>query len=152
MRSMTAESILNVLQQARAAGIKHKTLKSKASGYSQRLQGGKQGYYRGDGVVYERQGNSTERALCAMLDYEAEVDEAAKAMTPLYMKAGKLIYRIKNERRRTILNKYYLYCRSWKEIADELGISASWVKKLHKKAIEEIAESFETGGFSTKGR
>ena len=138
---MTAESILNVLQRARAAGIKYKTLKIKASGYSQRLQGGKQGYYRGDGVVYERQGNSTERALCAMPDYEAEADEAAKAMTPLYLKAGKLIYRVKDERRRAILNKYYLYCHSWKEIAAELGVSVSWVKKLHKKAVEEIAET-----------
>lgn len=149
---MKAEKILNVLQQAREAGIEYKSLKSKARGYSQKLKDGKRAYYRNDGVIYERQENSTEHALCEMLDYEAEVDEAAKAMTPLYMKAGKLIYRIKDERRRTILNKYYLHCHSWKEIADELGISASWVKKLHKKAIEEIAESCETGVSPTKER
>lgn len=148
---MTAEKILHVLQQARAAGIKYKSLKSKACEYSQRLKDGKRVYYHGDGIIYERQGNSTERSLCAMLDYEAETDEAAKAMTPLYLKAGKLIYRIKDERRRAILNKYYLYCHGWKEIAEELCVSVRWVKKLHKRAIEEIAESCETGGSPTIG-
>lgn len=138
---LCVKEIKQILRETREAGLKYIRLRDKARSYERRLMDGKRVYYRGDGVIYERQGNSTVRALCAMLDYEAEADEAAKAMTPLYLKAGRLIYLVKDDKLRDILNRYYLYGHSWKRIAEDLGYSERHVKRLHGIALQEISKN-----------
>jgi len=42
------------------------------------------------------------------------------------------------ERERTVVVKYYYYNESLKDIAADIGVSYSYIKILHKKALDEL--------------
>lgn len=138
---MTIQEIKQTLREARKAGLAYKELKSKASEYEQRLMCGKSVTYTTDGGTKERSGNSVERSLCNAADYAAEAAAAGKALTEPYIKAGRLIYLVRDDKLREVLNRYYLHCQSWEKIAADLGYSRQWINRLHGYALKKISES-----------
>lgn len=138
---MTVKEVKQTLQEARAAGLKYKELRSKAREYEQRLTDGKAVRYENDGCVRERDGNSVERGLCAAADYSAEADRAAQEFHKSYIKAGKLIYLVKDDKQRRVLDEYYLHGRDWWQIAEIMQVSYRHVTRLHGKGLKKISES-----------
>ncbi len=136
---MTVKEVKQALQEARTAGLKYKELRKKAREYEQRLSDGKAVRYENDGSKLERDGNSVERGLCAAADYSAEADRAAQEFHKSYIKAGRLIYLVKDDKQRDVLNRRYLLCQSWGRIAREMKISRQWAHKLHDFGLEQIS-------------
>lgn len=138
---LCVKEIKQTLREAREAGLKYIRLRNKVRSYEQRLMMGKSVRYDSIGSSHERDGNSMERSLCAAADYQAEADKAAQALSEPYIKASRLIYLVKDDKLRDILNRYYLYGHSWGRIAEDLGYSERWVKKLHGDALQKISKS-----------
>lgn len=138
---LCVKEIKQILREAREAGLKYIRLRDKARSYERRLMDGRAVSYKNDGSTHERDGNSMERSLCAAVDYQTEADKAAQALSEPYLKASRLIYLVKDDKLREVLNRYYLYGQSWEKIAEDLGYSERWVKKLHGKALQKISKN-----------
>lgn len=139
---MTVKEIKQILGEARAAGLKYIELRNKAREYERRLTDGKAVKYQNDGCVYERDGNSVERGMCVAADYSAEADRAKQALSVPYIKAGRLIYLVGDDKQRDVLNRRYLRCQSWGQIAREMKISRQWACKLHGFGLKNISDKF----------
>lgn len=137
----SVKEIKQTLLEARAAGLKYIELRNKARIYEQRLMSGKAIRYESDGSFHERNGNSAERSLCTAADYRTEADRAAKELSEPYIKAARLIFLVKDDKLRSVLDRYYLHCQSRGRIAREMGYTERWVKKLHGYALKKISEN-----------
>lgn len=138
---LCVKEIKHILREAREAGLKYIRLRDKARSYERRLMEGKTIRYTSNGGTHERDGNSMERSLCAAVDYQTEAEKAAQALSEPYIKASRLIYLVKDDKLREVLNRYYLYGHSWGRIAKDLGYSERWVKKLHGTALQKISKN-----------
>ncbi|MDE5577717.1 MAG: hypothetical protein K2J11_10055 [Oscillospiraceae bacterium] len=138
---LSVKEIKQILREAREAGLKYIRLRDKARSYERRLMAGKSVRYDSAGGTHERDGNSMERSLCTAVDYQTEADKAAQALSEPYIKANRLIYLVKDDKLRDILNRYYFYGHSWGRIAEDLGYSERHVKRLHGIALQEISKN-----------
>ncbi len=138
---LCVKEIKQILREARGAGLKYIRLRDKALSYERRLMDGRAVNYKSDGGTHEQNGNSMERSLCAAADYQTEADKAAQDLSEPYLKAGRLIYLVKNEKLREVLNRYYLYGQSWGRIAVDMGFSERHIKRLHGTALQEISKN-----------
>ena len=138
---LCVKEIKQTLRQAREAGLTYIRLRNKARSYERRLMDGRSVNYKSDGGTHEHNGNSMERSLCAAADYQTEADKAAQALSEPYIKAGRLIYLVRDDKLREVLNRYYLYGQSWERIAADLGYSERHVKRLHGNALQEISKN-----------
>ena len=129
-----------MLNEAREAGSKYFKARDKHRRYENRLTSGKAVRYNSTGAEYERDGNSVENSLCETADYDIEADKCKAELSKPYRAAGRLIYLAKDERQRNVLNRYYLYCKPWGQIAAEMGISVRHVHRLHGDALAEISK------------
>ena len=81
-----------------------------------------------------------ERVIAEIIDLEKEVDE----MTDRYIAyKGKMIAnidKIPSERDRDVLYSRYILFMQFNDIADDLHLDASWVRKIHKRAMEKYVE------------
>lgn len=137
---MTVQEVKAVLNDAREAGSKYLKARNKHRRYENRLTDGKTVRYNSTGAEYERNGNSVEESYCEVSDYETQADKCKAELAGPYCAAGRLIYLVKDERKRQVLNRYYLYCKSWGQIALEMKISVRHVHRLHGNALIEIAQ------------
>lgn len=138
---LCVKEIKQTLRKAREACLKYIRLRDKARSYERRLAYGRAVSYERDGSTHERNGNSTEGHLCAAADYFAEANKAAQALSEPYIRASRLIYLVRDDKLREILNRYYLYGQSWGKIAADLGYSERHVKRLHGIALKKISEN-----------
>lgn len=81
-----------------------------------------------------------ERVIAEIVDLEREVDE----MTDRYIAyKGKMIAnidKIPSERDRDVLYSRYILFMQFTDIADDLHLDASWVRKIHKRAMDKYVE------------
>lgn len=138
---MTVQEVKAVLNDAREAGSKYFRARDKHRRYENRLTNGKTVRYESTGAEYERNGNSVEGSLCETADYDIEADKCKAELSGPYCAAGRLIYLVKDERQREVLNLHYLYCKSWGQVAAKMGISVRHVHRLHGKALVKISKS-----------
>lgn len=139
---MTVQEVKAVLNDAREAGSKYFRARDKHRRYENRLTNGKTVRYNSTGAEYERNGNSVEGSLCETADYDIEADKCKAELSGPYCAAGRLIYLVKDERKRQVLNLRYLYCKSWGEIAMAMKTNDRKVQKLHGYALKEIARNY----------
>ncbi len=137
---MTVQEVKAVLNDAREAGSKYLKARNKHRRYENRLTNGKTVRYDSTGAEYERNGNSVEGSLCETADYDIEADKRKAELSEPYCAAGRLIYLVKDERQREVLNLHYLYCKSWGQVAAKMGISVRHVHNLHGYALVEISK------------
>lgn len=138
---LCVKEIKQTLREAREVSLKYIRLRDKARSYERRLTDGKTVRYESHGGTHERNGNSVERSLCTAADYQSDADKAAQALSEPYIKASRLIYLVRDDKLREILNRYYLYGHSWGRIAEDLGYSERHVKRLHGNALQEISKN-----------
>lgn len=137
---MTVQEVKAVLNEAREAGSKYFKARDKHRRYESRLTSGKAVRYNSTGAEYERNGNPVENSLCETADYDIEADKCKAELSKPYRAAGRLIYLVEDEWQRNVLNRHYLYCKSWGQIAAEMGISVRHVHNLHGYALAEISK------------
>ena len=138
---MTTQEIKTILKSARTAGLDYLRSGRRYKSRESYLTCGKAVRYENTGASYERAGNPTERAWCDMIDCGTESDRDKKAFTKAYCDASRLIYLIKDDRKRQILDLYYLQCKSWAQVAARLEMTTRNVHILHGKMLKYISEN-----------
>lgn len=138
---MTTQEVKSILKSARTAGLDYLSSQRQYKFREGSLVCGKAIVYDNTGASHERAGNATERALCSMADCGTESDANKKVFEKAYCDASRLIYLIKDDRNRQVLDLYYLHCKSWNQVAAQLKMSTRNVHILHGKMLKYIAEN-----------
>lgn len=81
----------------------------------------------------------TGNAVARIVDLEREVEGLVDRYVDLKKQVILYISQLKKQKHQFILTKRYIYYKSMRDIADELGMSERGCKKAHKKALEEIS-------------
>ena len=136
---MTTQEVKEILNEARTAGIRYIKARNRYRELERKLTGGKSVRFNGTGAQYEHNGNAVENAYCELSDREDKMNSCREDLSKPYRTAGKLIYLVEDDKKRQVLNMYYLYCKSWEQIAAELNVSVRYIHKLHGYALEEIS-------------
>ena len=136
---MTTHEVKVILNEARTAGIRYIKARNRYRELERKLTGGKSVRFNSTGAQYEHNGNAVENAYCELSDREDKMNGCREDLSKPYRTAGRLIYLVKDDKKRQALNMYYLYCKSWEQIAAELNVSVRYIHKLHGYALEEIS-------------
>ena len=136
---MTTQEVKEILNEARTAGIRYFKARNRYRELERKLTGGNSVRFNSTGAQYEHNGNAVENAYCELSDREDKMNSCRDDLSKPYRTAGKLIYLVEDDKKRQVLNMYYLYCKSWEQIAAELNVSVRQVHRLHGYALEEIS-------------
>ena len=136
---MTTQEVKEILNEARTAGIRYIKARNRYRELERKLTGGKSVRFNSTGAQYEHNENAVENAYCELSDREDKMNSCRDDLSKPYRTAGKLIYLVEDDKKRQVLNIYYLFCKSWEQIAAELNVSVRYIHKLHGYALEEIS-------------
>lgn len=87
------------------------------------------------------QRSRVEDNVCALVDYEREhclmdlADEAVDLYVDRREEAASIIRRIPREQYREVLYRYYIDGLTWRQVADQMGVSMRTVYRLHGWAL-----------------
>lgn len=74
-------------------------------------------------------------------EVKEKYEETLKAYFTQKERLEKVISERLGENEAAVLREYYLRGRSWREVSEVLGLSESWMFKLHRRAFETLKES-----------
>lgn len=83
------------------------------------------------------QGNIA-NAIERIVDIEQLIKKDVERMEAVYIDIQNTIDTVSNPRYRDILRLRYLCFKTWDEVAGILRLDERWVRRLHKKAIENL--------------
>lgn len=69
---------------------------------------------------------------------EGEINEEIDRLVDLKLEIIEVLHSVEDIDCRMVLEKRYLGYERWEEIATEMGISESWVLKLHRQGIKAV--------------
>lgn len=88
--------------------------------------------------------NSSEEKMLEVADYSIQIKEALEEKKKMRSDIFRVINAVPNGNQRLILRLYYINCLTWEEVAEEVDMSAEYVRgKLKKrglKTVEKIRE------------
>ena len=87
-----------------------------------------------------RDSHRMENIIVKILMLENEINSDIDRLVDLKNEIHGVVRGIKNEEYRMIIEKRYLNCQRWDQIAAEMGFSVDNVYKLHGKALKEVEE------------
>lgn len=85
--------------------------------------------------------DGSNRIKSTALDIRAECERLAEKTNVLRLRLSKALELMPNERRRQVLEFYYLNGFDTSHICDETGWSKRYVQQLHSEAIKELNSS-----------
>ena len=74
-------------------------------------------------------------------EVKEKYEETLKAYFTQKERLEKVILERLGENEAAVLREYYLRGRTWREVSEVLGLSESWMFKLHRRAFETLKES-----------
>ena len=82
-----------------------------------------------------------ERTIAEIVDLEKEIDEMIDRYSEYKNYVIKRIDKLPNERSRDVIYDRYILFMSFSEISAQLGgIDIRWIKRIHKRALQEYGE------------
>jgi len=78
-----------------------------------------------------------EDIICKIVGLEASINDDIDLLVDLKQEIMTMVKAIDNTVYRTLLEQRYLGCKTWKQIAVDLGYELRWMHRLHTKALEE---------------
>ena len=85
-----------------------------------------------------------ERTIAEIVDLEKEIDEMIDRYSEYKNYVIKRIDKLPNERSRDVIYDRYILFMSFSEISAQLGgIDIRWIKRIHKRALQEYGEIAE---------
>ena len=79
-----------------------------------------------------------ERFVLIIAGLEKEIEQDTVRMTSLMEEISLAINSVDDCNQRTLLHLRYICFLSWEDIAEELGLSVSFVYKLHRRALSNL--------------
>lgn len=90
--------------------------------------------------VQSSKGNSTENKLVNYIEYEFLINKRIDELIACKNEILKAISRLDNIQYRTLLTAYYINCRTWEQVAEEMNYDLRWIHRLHGRALKKIGE------------
>jgi len=82
--------------------------------------------------------NTTEKKIDEVLASDTEIDKLKKRLERVESEIESAIENVSSEKRRTVLKKHYIECKTFKEISREMYYSESNIKVIHKQALDTL--------------
>ncbi|MBO8158842.1 DUF1492 domain-containing protein [Thermosyntropha sp.] len=76
--------------------------------------------------------------IAKIVDLEQEVNEDIDQLIDIRNEIKQKIEQIKDDKLRLLLQYRYIDCKTWEEIAVEMGYSWQHIHRLHAKALREV--------------
>lgn len=87
-----------------------------------------------------REVDSMQKATANIMDLRVEINEKIDEFVDLQREIMHVIDKVPNSKYRSLLTYRYLNFQEWELIALEMGCSAKHIYKLHREALDKIAE------------
>ncbi len=97
--------------------------------------------YESDGSQRNPQGNSVERAIIRVVEYEERINAEIERLVAKRLEIEQTINAVPDRVQREVLSRRYLGYQEWDTIAEEMHYCKQWVHKLHGKALLKIKEA-----------
>lgn len=82
--------------------------------------------------------NGSEGKFLAYAAYGTEIEERIRELNGYRQRMLEIINRVENTTYRSLLIAYYINCKTWEQVADDLHYSIRTVHRLHKNALQQI--------------
>lgn len=82
--------------------------------------------------------NGTERKFISYVAYEEIIDKRIDQLTQIKTEILEAINNVPGSAYRAVLIAYYVNCKAWEEIAEELHYSERTVHRIHGEAIKKV--------------
>lgn len=86
------------------------------------------------------QNSKVETYVLELIDVHADLQKEISQLMRLSREMEKRIAVLESDSQRAVLQLRYLCAYDWQDIANRLHFSLSWVHRLHREAIEILAE------------
>lgn len=87
--------------------------------------------------------SKVETYILELWDVHNELQKEISALMQKSREAETLIQTLEDERHRAVLELRYLCAMTWEEIARKTNFTVRWAHKLHKEAVEALAEGMQ---------
>ena len=95
----------------------------------------------GDERVQTSKINSSEQKFTIYAEYSSLLSQKIEELEKYQTRVLMAIYLIDNVVLRTLLIARYINCKTWEQIAEDMGYSDKWVKTgLHSKALKALED------------
>lgn len=88
--------------------------------------------------VKHSQSNSSENHNNMLLEYDLKISRQREKLLQYKIEILEAIATLEDAKYRTLLIAYYINCKSWEEVAQDLGYEVRWIYKLHGRALQDI--------------
>lgn len=95
----------------------------------------------GNERVQQSHGNTTEDKFTAYADYSRQLEERTAKLLCYRKKMHEVIDKVDNPVYRALLTERYINCKTWEQVADDMGNSVRWIHRLQKRALKELEEA-----------
>lgn len=82
--------------------------------------------------------NSSEIKFSSYAQYSMELEERIRELNRYRQNILEIINRVESSTYRSVLIAYYINCKTWEQVADDLHYSLRTVHRLHKNALQQI--------------
>lgn len=93
-------------------------------------------------MVQHSQSNATEDRLISRIDREREILAAIEEQTQLRLRITMEIHKLNNATYIQLLYARYVRLQKFEQIALDMGYEYSWIRHLHKDALDSFAEMY----------
>lgn len=79
-----------------------------------------------------------------IVDMQAVINAEIDRLVNLKEEARTKINQLKDTRYISLLSDYYINCKTWEQVADDMGYDLRWVYRLHGRALQSFSKIYET--------
>lgn len=81
--------------------------------------------------------NGSEGKFLTYAAYGTEIEERIRELNGYRQRMLEIINRVENTTYRSLLIAYYINCKTWEQVAEDIGYDSRYVYKLHGRALKE---------------
>ena len=78
-----------------------------------------------------------------IVDMQAVINAEIDRLVDLKEEARTKINQLKDTRYVSLLTDYYINCKTWEQVAEDMEYDLRWVYRLHSRALQSFSKIFE---------
>ena len=78
-----------------------------------------------------------------IVDMQAVINAEIDRLVNLKEEARSKINQLKDTRYVSLLTDYYINCKTWEQVAEDMEYDLRWVYRLHSRALQSFSKIFE---------
>lgn len=83
-------------------------------------------------------GNGTEDKFIRVADYELLIDKKIDKLLEIKQEIIEAVNSVENSTYRTLLLAYYVNCKTWEQVAEDMGYGVRQIYRMHGEALRRV--------------